>query len=109
MKTDVRFEFEHALEGEDVGDDLAFPCVVDATTGVEQSAVDGHERVVEVALQGSVAVGVDDLEGVRVGDRDVIWSEPNEVSCKTGPMEAQWSVPGSWMDWRCAVALVGRG
>ena len=68
MQTDVRFELEHILEGENVRDDLALSRVVGPVAGVEEASVDGHERVVEVALQTSVSVGVDDLERVRVGD-----------------------------------------
>ena len=68
MQTDVRFEFEDALEGEDVRDDLAFSRMVGPITGVEQPSVDGHECVVEIALQASVPVGIDDLEGVWVCD-----------------------------------------
>jgi len=68
MQANVRFELEHALEGEDVRDDLAFPGVIGPIAGIEQSSVDGHECVVEIALQASVPVGIDDLEGIRVGD-----------------------------------------
>ena len=49
-------------------DDLAFPCVIGPIAGIEKSSMDGHERVIEIALQASVSVGVDDLEGIRVGD-----------------------------------------
>lgn len=82
MQTNVRFELEHVLEGEDVRDDLALPCVIGPNTGIEESSVDGHERVVEIALQASVPVGVDDLEGVWVGDRHVIWGKSNKGSCE---------------------------
>ena len=68
MQTNARLELEHALEGEDVRDDLAFPRVVVPIAGVEETSVEGHECVVEVALQASVSVGIDDLEGVWVGD-----------------------------------------
>ena len=50
MKTNVRLELEHALEGEYVGDDLAFPRVILPIASVEEASVDGDERVVEVAL-----------------------------------------------------------
>lgn len=49
-------------------DDLALPRVISPITGVEEPSVDGDEGVVEVALQASVSVSVDDLEGVWVGD-----------------------------------------
>ena len=68
MQTNVRLELEHALEGEDMRDDLAFPCVIGPIAGIEKASVDGHECVVEIALQASVPVSVDDLEGVWVGD-----------------------------------------
>jgi len=68
MQADVRFKLEHALEREDVRDDLAFPCVIGPIASIEESSVDGHERIVEITFQASVPVGVDDLEGVRVGD-----------------------------------------
>ena len=82
MQANVRFKLEDALEGEDVRDDLALPCVIGPITGVEEASVDGHERVVKVALQGSVSVGVDNLEGVWVGDRHMVWSKAHEGSCK---------------------------
>jgi len=68
MQTNVRFELEHALEGEDVRDNLAFPRVIGPIAGIEKPSVDGHECVIEITLQAPVPVGVDDLEGIRVGD-----------------------------------------
>ena len=68
MLADVRFELEHVLEGKDVRDDLALSCMIVPITGIEESPVDGYECVVEIALQASVPVGVDDLKGVWVGD-----------------------------------------
>ena len=68
MLTDVRFELEYALEGEDVGDDLALSCMIGSITGSEDVGVDGREYVVEIALQSSVPMGVDDLEGIWIGD-----------------------------------------
>jgi len=88
MQTNVRFELKDALEGEDVRDDLALPCVIGPITGVEEASVYGHERVIKVALQASVSVGVDDLEGVWVCDRHVVWSEAQEGSCKRNEEEA---------------------
>ena len=82
MQANVRFKLEHALEGEDVRDDLAFPCVIGPIAGIEKSSVDGHECVVEVALQASVPVGIDGLECVWVGDRNVVWGKSDEGSCK---------------------------
>ena len=50
MQADVRFELEHALGGEDVRDDLAFPCVIGPIASIEDPFVDGRECVVEIAL-----------------------------------------------------------
>ena len=75
MQANVRFELEDALKREDVRDNLALPCVIGPITGVEEASVYGHERVIKVALQASISMGVDDLEGVRVCDRHVVWSE----------------------------------
>lgn len=79
--TNVRLEFEDALEGENVRDDLALPCVIDSIAGVEEASVDGHECVVKVALQRPVSVGVDGLECVWVGDRHVVWGDAYKGSC----------------------------
>ena len=62
-------------------DDLAFPGVVSSITGVEETSVDGDKCVIEIALQTSVPVGVDDLESVWVGDRHVVRSEAYEGPC----------------------------
>ena len=70
MLTDVGFELQYALWREGIGDDLALSCVVGPITGIEdaESLADGHERVVEIALQTSVPMSVDDSKGVWVGD-----------------------------------------
>jgi hypothetical protein len=68
MQTNVRLELEHALLGEDVRDNFALSGVIVPIAGVEEAAVEGHERVIKVALQASVSVGVDGLEGVWVGN-----------------------------------------
>ena len=70
MLTDVRFELEYVLEREDVGDDLALSCMIGSITGIEDAEplVDGRECIVEIALQSSVPMGVDNLEGVWIGD-----------------------------------------
>ena len=61
MLTNVGLKLEDALEGEDVRDDLALPRVILPIAGVEETSVDGHERIVEIALQASISMGVDDL------------------------------------------------
>jgi hypothetical protein len=96
IQTDVRFELEDALEGEDVRDNLALLCVIDPIAGVEKASVDGHERVVEITLQGSVPVGVDDLEGVWVGDRHVVWGEAYKGSCERNEEEVWVSSGPGW-------------
>jgi len=89
MQANVRFELEHALEGEDVRDDLAFPCVIGPIASIEKSSVDRDECVIEITLQASIPVSVDDLEGVWVRDRNVVWSESDKGSCKTGGEHGQ--------------------
>lgn len=66
VKADVGLELEYALLGKDVGHNLALPGVLGARPRVEETALDGHEGVVEVGLQGASAMPVDNLEGVRV-------------------------------------------
>ena len=88
MQTNVRFELEDALEREDVRDDLALPGVIGPIAGIEETSVDGHERVVKIALQGSVSVSVDDLEGVWIGDRHMVWSKAHKGSCERNEEEA---------------------
>ena len=73
VQTGVRLELEHALLREDVRDDLALAGMLGAGARVEEAALDGDEGVVEVGLEGAVAVCVDCLEGVGVGDGDVVW------------------------------------
>ena len=68
MLANVGLKLEDALEGEDVGNDLALPRVILSIAGVEDTSVEGHKSIVEIALQTSVSMGVDDLEGVWVGD-----------------------------------------
>ena len=68
MQSNVRLKLEYALEGVGLRDDLAFPCVIESITGVEDSPVDGEKCVIEIALQTSVPLGVDDLESIWVGD-----------------------------------------
>ena len=82
MKPNVRLKLEYALEGEDVRYDLAFPGVIGSITGVEETSVDDDKCVIEIAFQDSVSMGVDDLEGIRVGDRHVVRSEAYEGPCK---------------------------
>ena len=62
---------------------LALPGVVSSITGVEETPVDGDKCVVEIALQASVSVGVDDLEGIWVGNRHVIRREAYKGPCWT--------------------------
>ena len=81
VQSNVRLKLEHALEGVGVRDNLAFPCVISSITSVEEGRVDRDKCVVEIALQISISVGVDDLEGIWVGDRHVVRSEPYEGSC----------------------------
>ena len=58
---------EYALEGEDVRDHLAFPCVFGTITG-EEIRASGNGRVIEVTFQGASFMSVDDSEGGWVGD-----------------------------------------
>ena len=82
MQTNVRFELEHTLGGEDMRDDLAFPCMIGPITGSENSSADDHECIVEIAFHASAPMGVDGLEGVWVRDRNMVWSESDKGSCK---------------------------
>ena len=68
MKPNVRLKLEDALEGEDVRNNLALPGMVISVAGVEETPMDGDKCIVEIALQTSVSMGVDDLEGIWVGD-----------------------------------------
>ena len=78
VHADVRLEFENVLLREDVGDDLALARVLHARTRVEEAALDGHERVVEVRLERARAVPVHDLERIRVRDGQVVGRDADE-------------------------------
>ena len=82
MKPNVRLKLEHALEGEDVRHDLAFPGVIGSIAGVEETSVDDDKCIIEIAFQDSVSMSVDDLESIRVGDRHVVGSEAYKGPCK---------------------------
>ena len=44
----IRFKLQHALLREDMGDDLALPSMVGPDTGVEETAFDRDESIVEI-------------------------------------------------------------
>ena len=50
----VRPILEYALEGEDARDNLTFPGVFGAMTGVEEIRVGGDRRVIEVPFEPPV-------------------------------------------------------
>ena len=79
MQSNLRLKLEHTLEGVSLRDDLAFPYVIGPITGAEGTPTDGDKCIVEVALQ--TPVSVDDLEGIRVGDRYVVGGDAYEGPC----------------------------
>jgi hypothetical protein len=74
-------KLENALLGEYVGNDFAFASMGYAITRIEDTAPNRHESIVKVGLERAVAMGVDDLQGRRVRDGDMIWCETNEGAC----------------------------
>lgn len=82
MGADMGLELEDALLREDVGDDLALARMLGARAGVEEPTLDGHERVIEVGLEGSGAVPVHDLERVGVGDGQMVGRDAHICSCR---------------------------
>ena len=68
VKANVGLELEYGFLGEDVRDDFAFTGVFGAGAGVEEAAGDGDEGVVEVGLESTITMSINDLQGLRVGD-----------------------------------------
>ena len=110
MLADIRFELEHVLEGEDMRDNLPLSRVNGPFTSAEEPPVDGYERVVKTALQAPVTVCVNDLEGVWVCDRHVVWSNSDKGSCKTSGRRCQFRGAGRtevvWRRGRFTILLV---
>ena len=78
MQPDVGLKLKDALLGEDMRDDLALASMLRPGARVEEPAVDGDEGVVEIGLERAVAVCVDDLQGVGVCHRNVVWRYASE-------------------------------
>ena len=81
MQPNARLKLEYALEGVDVRDDLALPCVLDWIAGVEDIPVEGEVRIVVIALQTPSSMTVDGLESVWGGDRNVVRSKAYKRPC----------------------------
>ena len=64
MERVARPILEDVLEGETVGDDLAFPFMIDPIAGAEGVWASGDCRVVEVGFQASGSMTMNDFEGV---------------------------------------------
>lgn len=75
MVTKVGLILEHALEGEDVGDDLTLPGMLNWITGTEGTWAEGRGRVIVDGFQASASMAVDNFEGLRFGDRYVVRSD----------------------------------
>ena len=63
-------------------DYFAFPGVLGAGAGAEDGGADGDEGVVEVGFEGSVAMGVEDVEGGGAVDGDVVGGDADEGACR---------------------------
>jgi hypothetical protein len=77
---DVGFKFNDVFLRENVGDNLALASVHVAIACIEDTPPNGHEGIIEVGLEGAVAVGVNNLQGIRVGYGDMIWSYANDFA-----------------------------
>jgi len=71
-------ELDDALLGEDVRNDLALAGMIVTVARVEDTAVDRDEGVVEIGFQSTIAVRVDNGEGVRVGNGNMIGGDTYE-------------------------------
>ena len=78
----MRFKIQYVLLRKRVRDHLAFPGVLGAGTGAEDGGADGDEGVVEVGFEGSVSVGVEDVEGSGTVDGDVVGGDADEGACR---------------------------
>jgi hypothetical protein len=92
---DVGLELDDGLGGEDVRNDLPLARVVGPVACVEQAALDADEDIVEgprvlvsdglcasggccySRLQHAVTMAQDGLDGVVVGDADMVWLYPD--------------------------------
>lgn len=80
VKADLGLEFDDALLRKDMGNNLALASVVGPVAGVEDPTSDGHKGIIKFRFKCTVPVGVDDREGVRVSNGDVVRSYADERS-----------------------------
>ncbi len=90
VRAELHFAANEGLEGDDglggkgVRDDLSLTGVLGTVARVEETAREGtrrHKGVVVGGLEGSGSVPVDGMQGLVVGDRDVVGCDPDEFAC----------------------------
>ena len=62
-------------------DDLALTGMLGAGARVEETALDGDERIVEIGLERAVAVCVDDLQRIGIAHGNVVGRYLDELAC----------------------------
>jgi hypothetical protein len=72
VKSNVWFKLGDAFLREYMGDDLALASMLGPVASVKDSTSDGHECIVEIRLERSVAVRVHDLEGIGIRNGQVV-------------------------------------
>lgn len=78
---DVRLETGHVFLREDVRDDFSLACVFSAVACVEQAGFDRYKGRVEVRLQKSGAMAVDDRNRRWICDRQVVRRDSDVGAC----------------------------
>jgi hypothetical protein len=81
MTLEVGLKLKNILLGENVRNNFAFTCMFGAITGVEHAASYRDEGIIKVGFQSTVSVTVDGVQGLRVGDGDVVGSNANDRTC----------------------------
>lgn len=98
IAVDVLLELADGFGAEGVGDDLALASMFGSVTGVEETSSDRDEGVIVVTeielescckkwtlelglpLQKSIAMSIDGLNGIDVGDGDMIGLDPHHLA-----------------------------
>lgn len=70
----------NAFDAEGVRHDLALSSVRCAVARVEKTTMDADERVVVVALQKAIAMPIYHLNSGVVGNADVVWLNPYQLT-----------------------------
>ena len=86
MTLEVGLKLEDILLGENVRNNLAFTRMLGAITRIEHAASYRDEGIIKVGFQGTVSVTVDGVQGLRVGNGDVVGSNANDGACSAAKL-----------------------